>query len=173
MTPVSSSTRTQSLSSGISTRLTTKPGVSLQRIGVLPSAATERVGGLEDVVVRALGPHDLDERHQRRRVEEVHADGPFGALEHRCDLGHRERRCVRREDRIVADDRLERAKELVLDVEVLERGLDHDVAAREVGEVGREAQPAHRRVARSLVELALVDLARQEVADPFACCLAA
>ena len=39
VTPASSSTRTQSFSSGISTRLTTKPGVSEQRIGVLPSFA--------------------------------------------------------------------------------------------------------------------------------------
>ena len=36
-TRASSSTRTQSFSNGISTRLTTKPGVSWQRIGCLPS----------------------------------------------------------------------------------------------------------------------------------------
>ena len=139
VTPASSSTRTQSLSSGISTRLTTKPGVSLQRIGVLPSVAPELERGLEDVVGRPLGPHDLDERHQRRRVEEVHPDGTLGPLEHRCDLRHRERRGVRREDRVRANDRFERAEELVLDREVLECRLDHDVAGCEVGELGREA----------------------------------
>ena len=165
MTPASSSTRTQSLSSGIRTRLTTKPGVSEQRIGVLPSfspssnaVSRHRLGG-------PLGPHDLDERHERRRVEEVHPDRTLGSLEHGRDLGHRERRGVRGQDRVVANDCFEGAEELVLDSEILECRLDHDVAGCEVGEVGREDQARDRRVARCLVEPALLDLAGQEVRD--------
>ena len=60
------------------TRLTTKPGVSLQRIGSLAEPLADREGRLDGVVRRQLGADDLDERHQRRRVEEVHADDALG-----------------------------------------------------------------------------------------------
>ena len=79
VTRASSRTRTQSLSSGISTRLTTKPGVSWQRIGVLPSRSPTRERRLDGLVGGELGADDLDERHQRRRVEEVHADDALAA----------------------------------------------------------------------------------------------
>ncbi len=95
----------------------------------------------------------------------MHPDRPFGAFEHRGDLRHRERGGVRCDDRVRADDRFERAKELVLDAELLVRCLDHDVAACELPELGREAEPPDRRVAGSLLELALLDLAGEEVAD--------
>jgi hypothetical protein len=133
--------------------LTTKPGVSVQRIGV-----------------RA---HDLDERHQRRRVEEVHPDRALRAFEHGCDLGDRERRRVRREHRAVAHDRFEGAKELVLDGEILERRFDHDVAIGEIRELGRQAEARHRCVARTLLERPLLDLARQEMRDAIASAFAA
>ncbi len=89
LTPVSSSTRTQSFSSGISTRLTTKPGVSAQRIGSRPRRFASATQRLDHVVARALGAHHLDERHQRRRVEEMHAGDAFGMLELRRDRTHR------------------------------------------------------------------------------------
>ena len=66
--------------------------------------------------------------------------------------------------------RLERAEELVLDREVLERGLDHDVAVGEVGELGGQLQPPDRVVARGLLERPLLDLARQEVRDRSRAC---
>jgi len=100
--PASSSTRTQSFSSGIRTRLTTNPGVSEQRIGVLPSFAPNLERGLEDIGGSALRAHDLDKRHQRRRVEEVHADRALGSVEHRRDLRHGQRRRVGGDDRVVA-----------------------------------------------------------------------
>ncbi len=73
----------------------------------------------------------------------------------------------------LCDSLLELTEQLVLDLEVFERGFDHDVAAGKVGQVGGQSQAAYGGVARSLVELALVDLARQEVADPLARSLAA
>ena len=109
-TRASSSTRTQSFRSGISTRLTTKPGVSWQRIGCLPSRLAERVRGLERLVARELGADDLDERHHRRRVEEVHADDALGRRRRRGDLRHRERGRVRREHGVGAADALELAR---------------------------------------------------------------
>ena len=53
----------------------------------------------------------------------------------------------------------------MLDREILERRLDHDVAVSEIGELGRQRQAGERSVARILRELALLDLAGQEVRD--------
>ena len=57
-----------------------------------------------------LRPHDLHERHQRRRVEEMHADDPLRRRRRRRDLGDGERGRVRREHRIGAADRSSSAK---------------------------------------------------------------
>ena len=64
----------QSFRSGIRTRLTTKPGVSWQRIGVFPIRSPNANAVSNGLVLGQLGADDLDERHQRRRVEEVHPD---------------------------------------------------------------------------------------------------
>ena len=131
----------------------------------LAELRAEGEGGLEDVVRRSFCTNDLDEGHQWRRVEEVHADRALRPLEHRGDCGHRQRRGVRREDRVVANDGLEHLEQLVLDREILVRGFDHDVAVPEVRERGRERQPRDRGVARVLLERSLLDLPRQEMRD--------
>ena len=119
------------------------------------------------VVVRGeLGLHDLDERHQRRRVEEVHADDALGPGRRGRDLGHRERRGVGREDRVGPADPVELGEELALRLELLDDRLDHEVAVGERLELGRRRQPRNGRVAIGLLELALLDLAREEVPDP-------
>ena len=56
------------------TRLTTKPGVSWHGTATFPSRLDDVERGRDRLVGRQLGADDLDERHQRRRVEEVHAD---------------------------------------------------------------------------------------------------
>ena len=162
----------QSFRSGISTRLTTKPGVSWQRIGVLPIRSPKRERGLERLVFGQLGADDLDERHQRRRVEEVHADDPSGRRRGGCDLGHRERRGVRGEDGVRAADPLELGEELPLRLELLDDRLDHDVAVGEVAELGRQREPAHGGISLDLLEQSLLGLAREEVPDPLARLLA-
>ena len=48
----------------------------------------------------------------------------------------------------------------------------HEVALGDVGKLGRQRQPAHGFVARRLLELPLLDLAGEEVADPVAGLLA-
>src|SRR5437763_108539 len=53
----------------------------------LADALGECVGRLEDLVRGQLGTDDLDERHQRRRVEEVHPDDALGPLRRGGDLG--------------------------------------------------------------------------------------
>ena len=88
--------------------------------------------------------------------------------QHGCDLGHGQRRGVRREDRIGSDDRLELPEELVLDRELFERGFDHDVTAGEIGQLVRQREPRDCGVPRVRRERPLLDLARQEVRDPVA-----
>ena len=168
MIPASSSTRTQSLSSGISTRLTTNPGVSEQSIGVFPSATPNaRAATATGAAVRSARTISTS-GISGAGIEEVHPDRAFRQLQHRRDLGHGQRRRVRREDRLVGDDVLERPEELVLDGELFERSLDHELAAGELRQVGRQTKPVERRVARVGVQLPLVDLAREEVSDPYA-----
>ena len=105
---------------------------------LLADALGEGEGRVDGGLVGALGPHDLDQRHQRRRVEEVHADDPLGMRRDGRDLGDRQRGGVRGEDRVRRGRRLELAEELLLDGEILEDGLDHEVAAGEVGDLGRD-----------------------------------
>ena len=102
---------------------------------VLAELLGERERGVECLVRRKLRPDDLDERHQRRRVEEVHPDDPCGYRRRRGDLGHGERRGVRREHRVGRAGPLELGEELLLRRELLDDRLDDDVAVREVGVV--------------------------------------
>ena len=88
------------------------------------------------------------------------------------DLGDGERRRVRREHRVRPADALELGEELLLRREILDDRLDHEVAVGEVGEVGRQREPADGGVARALLELPLLHLAREEVRDPVARALA-
>src|SRR5205085_78793 len=53
-----------------------------------------------------------------------------------------------------------------LSAEPLDDRLDHEVAVDEIADVGRQRQPRDGIVPRRLVELAFLDLAREEVRDP-------
>ena len=139
---------------------------------VLSQPLAEGVRRLERVVGGALGADDLDERHQRRRVEEVHADDALRFRARRRDLGHGQRRRVRREHDVVADEAVELGEQLLLRLELLDDRLDHEIAVGEIRHVRGERQPRDRRVAVALLESALLHLAREEVADPFAGALA-
>src|SRR5205807_3511348 len=61
---------------------------------------------------------------------------------------------------------VELGEEISLHVQVLEGRLDHEVAPGEVGQVGREPEPCHRRVPLGLLHPPLLDGPGQEVADP-------
>ena len=81
------------------------------------------------------------------------------------DLGHRQRRRVRRENRVGPDDPLEVTKELELGAEVFHDRLDHEIAVGEVGEVGRQRKRPERVFALDRPHLLLVDLALEKVRD--------
>ena len=89
-----------------------------------------------------------------------------GLAGRRGDLGHGEGRGVRREDRVRRDDPLELAEELALDTEILERGLDHELARARSASSVDERQPPERRVLVLLRQPPLLDAAREVVVDP-------
>jgi hypothetical protein len=126
------------------------------------------VGRVEDLVARERGSDHLDQGQHRRGVEEVHADDAFPAARCVRDLRDGERRGVRREDRVGLDDLLQLAEELPFDAEVLEGGLDHELARAEVGEVGHEREPSERRVLVVLRQAAFLDASREVMVDPLA-----
>ena len=70
----------------------------------------------------------------------MHAYDALGPLGRFGDLGHRERRCVRRQHGVGASDAIELGERLPLELELFEDRLDDEVAVGEVGEVGRQRQ---------------------------------
>jgi hypothetical protein len=121
---------------------------------------------LDRVVGGELCPDDLDERHQRGRVEEVHPDDPLGGRRRGGDLRHGQGGGVRREDGVRAADPLQLGEERALRVELLDDRLDHEVAVGKRREVGRGLEPRDRGIPLVLRALSLLHLAREEVADP-------
>ncbi len=149
-------------------RLTTKPGVSLQRIGSLPSRSASSNAVSTASGDGELRADDLHQREHRGRVEEVHADDPLRPPGPPRHVGYRERRGVRGEHRVLPDDGLERAEELLLGVELLDDRLDDEVAFGEVGELGGRRQARERGVPLLGRQPAFLDAAAEVVGDPVA-----
>ena len=84
------------------------------------------------------GLDDLDELHDRCRIEEVHADDPLGVARGNGDLGDRQGGGVGREDGVLVDDLVELGEDVLLQVEVLRHRLDDELAVLEVVEVRGE-----------------------------------
>ncbi len=107
----------------------------------------------------------LDERHQRHRVEEMHADDACGVRRRRGDARHRQRARVGRQDGVGNRHRVEAAERVALEVEILRDRLDHHLRHRQALEHGRRAEPANRGHQSVIGQLALLHLAGQESAD--------
>ena len=133
--------------------------------GLLARALCPFVGRIDGFVRRLLGPHDLDERQQRCRVEEVHADHALRTLGRLGDVGHGERGRVRREDRLGPRDAVELGEELPLRAELLDDRLDHEVAVREVGDLGRRLELSEHGIAIRGRHAVFLDRAAQVVPD--------
>ncbi|MCY1366167.1 hypothetical protein D9M69_530480 [compost metagenome] len=69
--------------------------------------------------------YDLYQGHQRRRVEEVHADHPAGMLEAGSQAGDGQGRGIAGEDAVGAAQLFELAQQATLDLQVLDDGFDH------------------------------------------------
>ena len=86
------------------------------------------------------GDH-LDHRDQVRRVRPVHADDALGIGADGGDLRDRDARRVRGEHGVIRHVLLELRKYLVLELDLLRHGLEHEVRAFERrGQVGLEAE---------------------------------
>ena len=99
----------------------------------------------------------LDQRHHRRRVEEVQADHVGRALGGHRALDHRQAGRGGGQHHAGLADLVEAGEERLLDAQLLDHGLDDEVDVGQVVEVGRPGDPAQRRVAVGLGELAAHD----------------
>ena len=89
-------------------------------------------GGVDRVRDLAPGRQALDhfdQRHQRHRVKEMHADQAFRVRELRADRRHRDRRGIGGQDAALADDAFEFGEQGALGIQVLDDGLDHEDGA--------------------------------------------
>ena len=143
-----------------------KAGKSSDIVAVLPSRGDERLGGLEGVVVGGDAADQLDELHARHRIHEMDADEALGMVGHRGEPGDRDRRGIGGDDRVGLEERAQAGENLALDLLVLGRRLDDQVAVGELV-VARRATQMRSSVACApgLVDLALGDLARQQAVD--------
>ena len=120
---------------------------------------------VDGLVGGVLGPHDLEQRHHLRRIEEVEPDHPLGPLRRVSLSRDRERGRVGGEEGVVLDDLVELAPHLELAVEVLCDRLDHEVRVGEIRVVERRRDPADHGVSLVLLHLALLDGAGELLLD--------
>ena len=90
------------------------------------------LGGVDCGVGAPRCTHDLNQRQDRRRVEEVHPDDALGSCRGLRDLGDRQRRRVRCEHGVLPVDPVELSEHFALELELLEYRLDDEVARGEV-----------------------------------------
>ena len=100
----------------VSSRLTTNAGASWTSTGVLPRLRVVSYAVASGFVGRVRRADELDERHERDGVEEVHAD--VGA-----HLRHGQRRRVRREHAVRPHDLAKLGEHPLLHVHLLDHRL--------------------------------------------------
>ena len=96
---------------------------------------------------------------------EVHAADLLGPAGDHGHLDHREGGGVGGEDGVGTADAVELAEQGLLDLEVLDHGFDHEVAAGEIGEVGGGGDPGERGIGVGLLAAALLDLTGQRLGE--------
>ena len=130
------------------------------RVAGGPGQSQRRVRGL------LAGDH-LEQAHDRRRIEEVHADDPLGALGSRGDRRDQQRRGVARQHALVGDDAVRQPREqLVLELQALGRRLDHQLARGKILERGSRLQPVASRRRLRIAQSATLDAPVQLGPDP-------
>ena len=140
------SSRRASSMNGRAARLATKPIPSAARIGSRPIARATSVGGGQRLLGCLVAGDDFDQAHPRRRVEEVHAADPVGLFDSGGDRGHGQGGGVGGEDRVRAANLLQPREQAPLELEVLRRSFDHELAVRDVLQAWRLAKPRGRRL---------------------------
>ena len=101
--------------------------------GMVPHAPRDRGQGIGDPAFGEDAVDDLDDLHQRHRVEEVKAGDAPGQAAFGGNRGDRERRGVGRQHAIVRHDAFQLFEQGALDLEILEHRLDDGMATRQRG----------------------------------------
>ena len=139
-----------------------KPGRSWVWTGVLAGRLAPAPGRLERRLAGVQAGRELDQLHELCRQAEVHADHPVLPAAARRDLGDRERRGVRREDRFFRTHLVQRSEQLLLDREVLEHRLDHEIAGAKFIYICRLDEIPDNLLELLARELAALDRLREE-----------
>ena len=124
--------------------MTTKPGASFTTTGCLAEPLRERDRRIDGRVVGLLAAHDLDQMHDRDRVEEMHADEGVRESCRRGEPGNRDGRRVGGHDGIVPRHRIDALQDRNLQRLALRRRFDHEVATAQRTVVRGAAQPTER-----------------------------
>ena len=132
---------------------------------LLAQAAGQGLAALDGVGGGVIGVDDLDELHGGHRAEEVHAEELLGALGGGGQLGDAQRGGVGDEDGLGLDQVGQLLEGLLLQLHVLDHGLDDDVDVGQVVQVGGGLQVGEPRVGLLLGDLALGDLLVEVVLD--------
>ena len=114
--------------------------------GVFGQTVANRRVGLE-------AGNDFDDFHQGHRVEEVEARQTLRMGQHRSDRCHRQRRCIGRQSCAGCHHRFQILEELLFDTEVLNDGLDHQVAIAQLLHRRHRMNPCDQGIACCFVEL--------------------
>jgi hypothetical protein len=93
-----------------------------------------RVDRIGDAAIGGEPAHDLDQRQHRRRIEEMHAHDARRVGKTGGQRGDRQRRRIRREDRVLGHDHLELAKQRAFRVEVFDDHFDDERGAHAITE---------------------------------------
>jgi hypothetical protein len=111
-----------------------KPARSPARMGVLPTASA-KPSARDRLVGRAECDDDLHELHHGDGREEVQAEHVLGPRRGRGEVGDRDGGRVGGQQRTALDGRVEPLEDAALHGEVLDDGLDDEVAVRQVADV--------------------------------------
>ena len=121
-------------------------GVRAAHRGLAPGGGGP-LGEAGHLLVRRVPGHHLDQRQQRRRIEEVQADHAPGPAQPARHGGDRQRGGVRGQHAALADDVLQIGEEPLLDRQLLGHRLDDEDGGRQLAEVAHRGDPGARGVA--------------------------
>ena len=107
----------------------------------------------------------LDEFHQRNRIEKVHSDHFVRPFRNGGDLRDRDRRSVARKDRVRPADGIELLEDLLLDIEILCRGLNDQRTFFKAVKLGSCSDPAENLRLLLLGHRFLLDKAIEALRD--------
>src|SRR5207248_849292 len=125
----------------------------------------ELVRGIVNVVSSGDCAHHLDQFHQRNRIKKVQPDKTFRTLRGSQEFSNGNRRGIRGEDRIFLHHAVQRGVDLFLLVDVLNYGLNDDVAISQILLAGRALKAAADHL-RTFLERALLGKLGQRFLNP-------